>query len=240
MNKKSKKPDDMKKGKTTRTTTEDAAFSLFIQQDLDATSTPKTKLQKGKTTRIAIEEAAFDLFKQQGFHATSMRQIADKAGLALGGIYNHFSSKDEIFSAIIMDNGPYKQIVPLILMAKGDTADELFRNAAKVMVTELGKRPDFFKLMFIEVIEFNGKHINLLITEIAPQIMPIFEKVVKIRKELRHSHPIILLRSFMGLFFSYYITDILLRATVVAKLMPKDSFEQFVDIYLHGIIKESK
>jgi AcrR family transcriptional regulator len=78
----------------------------------------KDKVTKGETTRMAIQDAALDLFLQQGFHATSMRQIADKAGLALGGIYNHFSSKDEIFAAIVMDKHPYKQIVPIILAAK--------------------------------------------------------------------------------------------------------------------------
>ena len=48
---------------------------------------------KGETTRLAIEDAAVNLFMEHGYHATSMRQIAERAGLALGGIYNHFSSK---------------------------------------------------------------------------------------------------------------------------------------------------
>src|SRR3990172_7322382 len=192
----------------------------------------KEKLTKGEVTRLAIEEAAFDLFMQHGFHATSMRQIADQAGLALGGIYNHFSSKEEIFAAIVMDKHPYKQILPLILAAKGDTAEELFHDAAQAMVSELGKRPDFLKLMFIEVIEFNGKHVNLLISEIVPKVLPVFEKLVKVRKNLRPFHPAVLLRSFLGMFFSYYITEILLTGSIAAKLMPKNSFEQFVDIYL--------
>lgn len=232
-----KTKDKLTKGKMIQTAIDDVASD--IQQD-PAASTPETKLTKGKTTRMAIEEAAFSLFIQQGFHATSMREIADKAGLALGGIYNHFSSKDEIFAAIVLDNSPYKQIVPLIVAMEAETAEELFHNAAQIIVSELGKRPDFLKLMFIEVVEFNGKHINLLITEVAPRLLPVFEKVIKVRKSLRHSHPAILLRSFLGLLFSYYITGIILQGTVVAKIMPRDSFEQIVDIYLHGVIKESK
>ncbi|HEX2994957.1 MAG TPA: TetR/AcrR family transcriptional regulator [Anaerolineales bacterium] len=199
----------------------------------------KEKVKKGETTRLAIEDAAFGLFMQYGFHGTSMRQIAEETGLALGGIYNHFSSKEEIFEGLILDKSPYKQIVPRILAAEGGTAEELFHSAAEAIVSELGKRPDFIKLMFIEVVEFNGKHINLLITEVAPQLLPVFERVVKVRKNLRHTNPVIIVRSFLGLFFSYYITDMLLRATVLEKMMPKDSFEQFVDIYLHGIVKES-
>ena len=44
--------------------------------------TPK----KGEVTRLAIEDAALSLFMEQGYHATSMRQIAERAELALGGI----------------------------------------------------------------------------------------------------------------------------------------------------------
>ena len=68
---------------------------------------------KGETTRLAIEDAAVELFMEHGYHATSMRQIAEHAGLALGGIYNHFSSKEELFEAIIIDKHPYKKILPL-------------------------------------------------------------------------------------------------------------------------------
>ncbi|MBK9007275.1 MAG: TetR/AcrR family transcriptional regulator [Anaerolineae bacterium] len=81
--------------------------------------TPKDKLKKGEATRLAIEDAAMNLFLKQGYAATSMRQIADAVGLALGGIYNHFSSKEEIFEGIIIDKHPYKQILPAVLAAEG-------------------------------------------------------------------------------------------------------------------------
>ena len=77
----------------------------------------KEKQKKGEITRLAIEDAAISLFLEQGYHATSMRQIKDRAYLALGGIYNHFSSKEEIFEGIIIDKHPYKQLVPAILAA---------------------------------------------------------------------------------------------------------------------------
>src|SRR3970040_2313969 len=145
----------------------------------------KEKPKKGEVTRLAVEDAAFELFMEQGYHATSMRQIADKAGLALGGIYNHFSSKEDIFVAILMDKHPYKQILPLVLAAEGDTAEELIRNAARALVTELGSRPELLKLIFIELVEFNGKHLSNLIGEIAPKIFPMFEKMIHVRKNLR-------------------------------------------------------
>ncbi len=196
-------------------------------------------LTKGEKTRQAIEEAAFELFMGQGYHATSMRQIADTAELALGGIYNHFSNKEEMFVAILMDKHPYKQILPLVLAAEGDTAEEIIRNAAKALVTELGNRPELLKLIFIELVEFNGKHISNIIGEIAPKLLPMFEKMVRVRKSLRKIPPPILVRSFLGMFFSFYITELFIKDSVVGKLMPKNSFDLFVDIYLHGVIMET-
>jgi len=198
----------------------------------------KEKRTKGEVTRQAIEEAAFELFMEQGYHATSTRQIADKASLALGGIYNHFSNKEEIFTAILMDKHPYKQILPLILAAEGNTAEELIRNAAKALVTELGSRPELLKLIFIELVEFNGKHVSKIISEIAPKLIPMFEKMIHVRKNLRKLPPPILVRSFLGMFFSFYITELFIKDSAVGKLMPKNSFDLFVDIYLHGVIQE--
>lgn len=194
--------------------------------------------KKGETTRLAIEDAALELFMEQGYHATSMRQIAERSELALGGIYNHFSSKEDIFAAIIIDKHPYKQILPLILTAEGDTAEDLIRNAARTLVSELGTRPELLKLIFIELVEFNGKHVSNLISEIAPKLIPMFEKMIRIRKNLRNIPPPVLVRSFLGIFFSFYITELFIKDSIVAKLMPKNSFDLFVDIYLYGVIKE--
>ena len=40
-----------------------------------------------------------DLFREKGFEPTTMRDIAAKAGVALGGAYYYFSSKDAIVLA---------------------------------------------------------------------------------------------------------------------------------------------
>jgi AcrR family transcriptional regulator len=194
--------------------------------------------KKGDITRLAIEEAAFELFMEQGYHATSMRQISEKAHIALGGIYNHFANKEEIFAAILLDKHPYKQVLPIVLAAEGDTAEELIRNAARALVTELGSRPELLKLIFIELVEFNGKHVSNLINEIAPKIFLMFEKMIRVRKNVRKIPPPVLVRSFLGMFFAFYITELLIKDSMVGKLMPKNSFDLFVDIYLHGVIKE--
>ena len=63
-------------------------------------------LSKGERTRQDILSAAHTLFLEQGYHGTSMRQIAYRAGIALGGIYNHFAGKEGIFTAVFEANHP--------------------------------------------------------------------------------------------------------------------------------------
>ena len=191
---------------------------------------------KGETTRLAVEDAAIELFMERGYHATSMRQIAERAGLALGGIYNHFASKDEIFEAIIVDKHPYKRVLPLIMQTPGETAEEFLRNAFQVTVSELSKNPVYLKLMLIEMVEFNGKHGASMLKEIAPKVLPMFEQMLKVRKGLRINNPALFLRSFFVMIISYFITEMVTANSVISKLMPKDAADVYIDMYLHGVL----
>jgi len=54
---------------------------------------------RAEDTRRKIYEAAMEMFREKGFEETTMRDIAAKAGVALGGTYYYFSSKDAIVLA---------------------------------------------------------------------------------------------------------------------------------------------
>ena len=47
-------------------------------------------------TKERIGRAALSLFVEQGVAGTSIREIAAKAGLSLGAMYNHYPSKEEL------------------------------------------------------------------------------------------------------------------------------------------------
>jgi AcrR family transcriptional regulator len=54
---------------------------------------------RAEDTRRKIYEAAMEMFREKGFEETTMRDIAGKADVALGGAYYYFSSKDAIVLA---------------------------------------------------------------------------------------------------------------------------------------------
>jgi TetR/AcrR family transcriptional repressor of nem operon len=53
-------------------------------------------MTKGEDTRREIVEKAAPLFNQKGFEGTSLSDLMRVTGLQKGGIYRHFSSKEEL------------------------------------------------------------------------------------------------------------------------------------------------
>ena len=55
---------------------------------------------KGTRTRRNIVEKSLQLFCVKGYYNTSINDILDATGLTKGGLYGHFSSKEDIWYAV--------------------------------------------------------------------------------------------------------------------------------------------
>lgn len=192
---------------------------------------------RGERTREDIVTAAHQLFLEQGFHGTSMRQIAHKAHIAVGGIYNHFSSKEEIFLAVLLHFHPFFDLLPAMNAAQGETVDEFVRDAARRIVGELGEGMEFLNLLFIELVEFKGRHVPQVFELIFPQVMEFAHRFLEGKDKLRPIPRPIIVRAFIGLFFSYVMTEMIIGKQLPPE-MRENSLDHFVDIYLYGILDQ--
>lgn len=190
---------------------------------------------RGGGTREEIIRSAHQLFMLRGYHGASMRQIAQQAGLAVGGIYNHFSNKEDIFLAVLMRHHPYFDVLPAMEAAQGETIEEFVRDAARRMVGELGERKEFLNLIFIELVEFEGQHIPRLFETFFPGVMAFAQRFLETRGELRPIPLPIIVRAFIGLFFSFILTEILIARQLPPE-MQENALDYFVDIFLNGIL----
>lgn len=195
----------------------------------------ETTVSKGERTRQAVITAAHQLFVEKGFAGTSMRDISERSGLALGGIYNHFPTKESIFSEVLIARHPFNQVFPLLLAAPGNSVEEFVPGAAKSMLAELGRRPDFLKLMFVELVEFEGRNLPKMFQFVYPQVLPLVERFRSRKGELRDIDSLTLFRAFLGLFFSFYMTEFLLAGLPIVT-QTSHTLDSFVEIFLHGIL----
>ena len=189
-------------------------------------------------SRQQIVAASHRLFLEQGFHGTTMRQIAKESGMALGSLYNHFADKDDLFRAVFEAYNPYPLLLLALENSQGQTPEELARTAARRLVTQLNARPDLIKLVFIDVVEFQGQHLR----EAYPQVAPGMEKFARrLQRDPSALRPIStdgLLRSFFGLFYTFHMTEMLL-----GKPPDPDSqsaaLQELTEVYLFGILSRS-
>lgn len=115
-------------------------------------------------TRDKIHEAAIALFTTQGFHGTGVREIAQRAGVSLGNLYNHHATKEELLAAILSEfEAEYTAPdTPLALaLASFETLDDLesIGEASRAMVQRFS---DYIRLIYVDVVELGGEHIRRL------------------------------------------------------------------------------
>jgi AcrR family transcriptional regulator len=62
---------------------------------------PRRRDEARALFRNAILDAAEAVFAERGFHGARIQDIAERARIAVGTVYNHFSDKDDVLSALL-------------------------------------------------------------------------------------------------------------------------------------------
>jgi AcrR family transcriptional regulator len=195
---------------------------------------PNHLTPKGEASRQTIIQAAYAQFLEHGYHAATIRDIACQAGLTIGGVYTYFAGKEEIFIAVLDTYHPFRPVLEGMLAAEGDSLESLAHDAARRMVAGLGAQREALNLVFIEVVEFQGQHFGDLFPQVFPRLMILIQRLAEQPGDLRPLPLPVIGRSFFGLVFSYFMTNIILSQS-----LPQDDtvLDTFVDIYLHGILQ---
>jgi len=112
----------------------------------------------------------------------------------------------------------------------------LVHDAIQRMVQAVEGRPDFMNLMFIEMVEFKSAHTRQLFATLFPQGIQILQPLVgSYPDQIRPIPSPIVVRTFLGLFFGYFLTETALASAAPPEFR-ENAMQHFVDIYLHGIL----
>ena len=160
---------------------------------------------KDKPTREHIIDCAFDLFIAKGYHGTSMRDIANVAELAVSGIYNHFSNKEGIFEAIIRRWHPFVRMQPQLEEVIGDTVRDRLIDTIRRIITVYDSNPNSYHLLFIEIVEFDGKHMAQLFSELQTSMLLWVGGLKQAQGKLVTDNPVLLFQWLMSVLFAYSI-----------------------------------
>lgn len=190
---------------------------------------------KGEEARNAILHAAWKLFITRGYAGTSLRDIAKAAGnRAVGGIYNHFASKEAIFAELLHMAAPVAEMRAMFDSLRGDTAPELIRAYLRAWLPISLRYYEYLKLVQIDLSEFNGANIQRIFPEME---MPYQQFVAAIQQlpGLKPMPTIVLMRLIDVLVAGYAITARYGPDDARAALTPEQWIDVLVDALLIGI-----
>lgn len=84
-------------------------------------------MRKGQKTRRAIVERSAPVFNTKGYYGTSMSDLVRETGLEKGGIYGHFSGKEELAVASFeYAVGVMRERFETVLADKEGTVERLY------------------------------------------------------------------------------------------------------------------
>ena len=97
---------------------------------------PRRRDEARALFRNAIVDAAEAVFAERGFHGARIQDIALRARIAVGTVYNHFEHKDEVLAALLEERS--EELLAQLAPAPGDP-----RAFAARLTTRVGRMLDY-------------------------------------------------------------------------------------------------
>jgi uncharacterized protein YacL len=91
--------------------------------------------------------------------------------------------------------------------------------------------------MFIELVEFQGRHVKPLVVKIVPFVLSIIGRLGKLKGRLRRMAPPQMLTAYISLIIGMVVGDMLFKNLPLFKKPKAYSLDGMIDIFLHGVLE---
>lgn len=165
-----------------------------------------------------IFESAFELFGELGYKNTDMKKIAKKSNIAVGTLYNYYSSKEKLFLDVFKKS--WKMTIQKIKFLKSDPNLELkdkFRGFIRIICEDVHLRKGMGKdLAQNQVFENNEDQIKFIKEELYQILIEFIDEANKLgRFRLEPGMEI----EFADTIFSYVINKISNKTVEIDKIV---------------------
>ncbi len=193
------------------------------------------------STRDKILESAIKLFAEKGFSGTTTREIAEKAGVNEALIFRHFSTKRDLYSAIIERKISEEPGFEYPLEAFKETRDDwlIFKSIAIRMFDCVEKDPCFIRLLHFSALEGHELSDMFFDTYVQYQRMLLSDYIERRITEgaFKNVNPVLAARAFIGMVINYILVQEIFGEKKRKKLKREVVVDTFVKIFLEGITK---
>ncbi len=198
----------------------------------------------GDERRIQILEVAIKLFSQRGFSGTTTKEIARLAGVSEAMVFKHFANKQELYSAILDHKACDRQFQNRFddLVKKTEAKDDfgVFYTMALNALKNHSEDCDFMRLMLHSALE-EHELARMFFESFITDMYRFLSDYIRQRQAdgaFREIEPMIVVRSFMGMFVHHSLHNILWdKEQRILEISNEEAARNFTEILLNGIAK---
>lgn len=203
----------------------------------------------GDKRREQILQSAFDLFSRRGFSGTTTKDIARMSGVSEAMVFKHFSSKDELYGAILeakkcsegLHQYPWESHEPLLTAIEANDDVGVFYNFALLTLEKHQSDIAFMRLLFYSALE-EHELAERFFGEFVTEIYRFLGNYIDRRQSqgaFRKIDPRIVVRSFLGMLVHHSLNNILWdKQRRILDIDNETAAKSFAEMILRGVSAE--
>lgn len=194
---------------------------------------------KKNTTKQRLLDATLKLISEKGYLGSTTREIAQEAGVTELTLFRHFGTKEKLFEALLRNHTFLPRLKELLPELDGLSYGDSLRLIATRFLLSLKERKSLVKIMYSEVTTYPEK-IKKLYNKFADDLrltLASYFRGLQKKGLLRTVSPELAAQLFLGMLFSYFRSEEIMRAGGMKKQTMEKNIKEFVDIFMFGTMK---
>jgi AcrR family transcriptional regulator len=194
---------------------------------------PKIEL----STRDKILKAAQKLFARHGYDGTTTRELAEKAGIAEGTLFRHFTNKKAILVEVATQ-GWIELLTDLLTELSEMASYEAISHMMYKRMLRLGDNYDMMRVCFMEVQSHPDlrDRIQSEVVEKMTSVAEAFFQTAMERGVYRQMNSRVIAQVFLGMFVVAGFSHETIAQPCASPQDMKDMAEGLADIFLNGVL----
>ena len=188
--------------------------------------------------RDHLVETAFRLFYRDGYRAVGIDTLLAEAGVAKMTLYNHFASKEDLYTAIIdqriQETGD--ALSDEAIQAHDD--ERVFGDLARFVLEKTSENPTMLRLLYFSALEGHQLSDIFYANHEIKKVMKLVDYIhLRISEgTFRDLDPFLVARAFTGMLYTYVTAQHLFDAgRYYPRATHDEVIESFLSIFLNGI-----
>ncbi len=197
--------------------------------------------KKSGSTYHSLLAATLKLISQKGYTGTSTREIASEAGVTEVTLFRHFGTKERLFEEMLKRYSFLPELIELLPELENNSFDYrvgLF-TIGKRFFEALKERKSLVRIMICET-QLYPEKVKVVHSKLIDEMINLLADYFRIRQQnaiLREFHSKIAAKAFLGMIFSFFHIEEIVKGRDLGKNEVKRTINEVVNIFIDGTLR---